>query len=209
LIDIINTELKEYGIEAQIGTRNKTCILRVMDIGDGFIYTDVFPFKYANCPNLSKEDMLEKLTKIRKDFWNKYTKDDFNSGKYSIMEKYDELLDVYKNAGINVQDDPGGNYLFRDIISMSNNKMQSVHYIDNVFPLQDAEFEGISVKIPNKLLEYLDEADNGNYGNIMLFPSLSANYTAHSATKQSKSDEFAQQMAEKESLLNSIIEKYN
>lgn len=208
LPDIVNSELNEYGIEAQIGTRGKTCILRVMDMKDGFIYTDVFPFKYANNPNLSKEEMFEKLTKIRKDFWNKYSKDDFNSGRYNIRDKYEELLGMYKNAGINVQDEEGGTYLFRDIISMSNNKMQSIHYIDNVLPFQDGDFDGIKAKIPNRILEYLDEADNGNYGNIMLFPSLASNYTTHSATKQSGNDDFEKRMSAKENVMDKLLEIY-
>ena len=169
----INEELKGTGFIAEIGGNNRSYIMRVVDTKTNIVFTDLFPYEFCTVNETSTRDTLaDKLRKIRIEFFNDIsTNKDLRAS--DIERQYTNLIEMYEKNNIILEKEPK-EYIFRAVDSMSNQLRQSVHCAQDIFPLQKIYFEDSEFNVPYNIRKYLSECDDGNYGDVMKFPPISA-----------------------------------
>ena len=190
-INILNEELKESNIRAIIGQKilNKchTQHARIIDINTDFAYLDIFPYDYSNNEKLTKEELLKKLYELKQKIYTNSFLSKLYSGKHKIEDFIPQIINEYEKYEITTTN--GKNcYIFRGIDSMSHQKKQTIHRIEDVFPLKQVLFEDILVNVPNNMENFLSNIMEGAYGNIMEFPPLEAmNFHSYKNEEEKKS----------------------
>lgn len=172
ILNILPLELQDTDLVLDIGDRKPSLFLRVMDKFSD-ICVDIFPYDYCNNLQFSRDVLSNKITSVLKCFHERYPVKDFHNNKYDIKEKYVDFLQDYKKTEI-ICDSGKIKYIFKGIDAMTKQKNPRIHLVENVYPLKKGVFEGIEFNIPNKPMEYLNELEI--YGDIMKFPSVSANF---------------------------------
>ena len=177
-IDILNEVLKNTDISAVVGGFNDkgdgcSQVARLKDIKTNFNYLDIFVYDYSNNSTISKKELLKKLQKIKSEIYtNAFTKKLYQE-KRSIMEYLPLVFKKYEDYGV-VIPNAENCYVFRGVDSMSHQQKQTIHRVEDIFPLQKVQFENIVANAPNNMEQFLKNINEGAYGNIMDFPPLGA-----------------------------------
>lgn len=198
---------KNTKLSFNIGARKREFIARITDLDLFFIYVDIFPYDYSNS-QCSKEKLIEKLNDLKVNFYKKYDKKDFWHNKLDNNSIYDKLLEYYNKYKITTNNNAEKTYIFQGLDFHIHNKFkQSVHKIEEVFPLQKMQFEDFMANVPNDVVQYLSDCDEGNYGDIMSFPPMSA-MCNHIIFKKLKDHKFQNELYEKEKYIDKLIQQF-
>lgn len=202
-MDILRKEFENTDLKIGIGEDNRSFVMRVLDRRFSYCYLDIFPYMYSDNTNLSKDEIGKLAIKLIEKFYRKYPKDDLHNKKYIFEDKFEEIQNMYIKSGITT-DWKKGKYLFRDI-GMCHLLINMVHDVDNLFPLQEMEFEGYKLKAPKNPIEYLNELNS--YGDIFSFPSIDATYK-HPLEEVIDDENYYECILQAENTINDLMKKY-
>ncbi len=175
-IELLNDFFKPHGLAIRIGNpkpngKKNSLVPRLIDLETNFSFMDIFPYDFSNNNTLDKGSLLEKLHEIREKFITDSLKNSVYKNKKQLADYYSELQDFYKKYEICIPDGENS-YMFRAIDSMSNCLQQTIHRTDEVFPLQKVRFEDDYFYAPANMQSFLQNINEGRYGDIMAFPPL-------------------------------------
>ena len=203
ILDILGEKFKNTEFSLDIGDRKPSLFLRVF-YKNSDICVDIFPYDFSDNEDIEVKELDIRIRKVLDNFHSKYSVEDFHNKKYLITDKYSEFLSDYISGGVTSKND-GGKYLFKGIDAMTKQKNPRIHLVDNIYPLQKAEFEGYEFSVPNKPQEYLDELNI--YGDLMKFPSISSNFLHMDANYEDK--DFIESLKKTHKYLDEYITKNN
>ncbi len=205
-MDSLNKEFEGSNLMAltggvRIDGKPHTQVTRVLDKNTDFAYLDIFAYDYSNNDSLSKEDLLKKLHNLRNIMYTKKFYNDLYTGKHKIEEFIPLFLKKYEEYKIVV---PGKEncYMFRAVDTMSHAKKQTIHRVEDIFPLKETQFEDIVAKVPNNMEQFCKNINEGGYGDIMSFPPLDV-MRIHPITK-----EIMENISYQDNLIGEILNKW-
>ena len=205
-LDCLNKELNEYGIKAAIGGMRPdglphTQVARILDMKTDFAYLDIFAYDYSNNSALSKEELLKILHKIKNEIYTNSFFAKLYDGKHSIEQFLPLFVKKYKQYKVLIPDAPNC-YMFRAVDTMSHAKRQTIHRVEDIFPLKTAQFEDIIAKVPNNMEQFCKNINEGTYGDIMSFPPLDV-MRVHTIT-----EEVMKNINYQDELIDKILNQY-
>ncbi len=141
-------------------------------------FIDFFPMEYMNKKCETEEEkkiFIKKWLKIRDKILNKHSLNDFKSGKINhinVIPLANELKKKYIDP--NYEQNPDTNQIIRSAETMTNMNKCAVFDNEYVFPLQNLQFEDLSLPAPIDPLQHLYQSgEYGEYGAVMTFPTIS------------------------------------
>ena len=192
-IDLVNERLSDSDIKIRIGGIKPdgnpySALARLMDTKTHFGYVDIFTYDYCNNPNLTKETLLLKLKSLREDIFSNTFNKKLHSGKVDIQEFINYVQKKYEQYEIVI---PNGRncYMFRAVETMSLRLEQTIHNVEDIFPLTKGGFETLQVNTPNNIEQFLHNINEGSYGDLMAFPNLEIMHS-YDSCNDNKSDEY-------------------
>lgn len=203
-IEILNKELKDTTLTPDIGGYNRSFLLRVIDANSKMNFVDIFPYDFSDSETLSKEELWTKWQSARVKYYKKYPADKIRSGEIPIESIYKGMLEVYEDFDM-TKGHNSGKYIFRGLDAALVNKRASIHLCENIYPLKKIEYEGMYVNAPQKTVEYLQECEDGVYGDLMAFPSLDA-FKCHGAATTLDNPKKIELLKEKEEYIDQLLE---
>ena len=149
-------------------------VTRLLDTKTNFIYLDIFPYAYSNNNSLTKQELIEKLQIIKEEFFTPVFTRDLQLGKENIEDFMPQINEKYKEYRVVLSNNEKNCYMFRGVESMSHQKKQTIHNIEDIFPLQKVPFEDDYFYAPNNIEQFLKNICEGSYGDLMSFPPIEA-----------------------------------
>ena len=147
-------------------------------------FIDFFPMEYMNKKCETEEEkniFVKKWLKIRNEILNKHPLNDFKSGKINhinVIPLANELKKKYIDP--NYEQNPNTNQIIRSVETMTNMNKCAVFDNEYVFPLQNLQFEDLSLPAPIDPLQHLYQSgEYGEYGAVMTFPMIQDSGFAH------------------------------
>lgn len=143
-------------------------------------FIDFFPMEYLNkkcLTKIEKTNYIKNWFLLRDKFLKKYpVKDLISSKKVNLIEmwKYADILkqQIFKES---YKENPETKQFIRSFESMAaSTKECAVYDNEYVFPLQNIQFEDLSLPAPIDPLQHLYQTgEYGEYGAVMTFPTIS------------------------------------
>ena len=138
---------------------------------------DFFPMEYINkqCNSTKeKEDFVNKWLSVKTSLFKNKKLDDFIQNRinhFDIMLEADELKRKI------IDEDYSQNYeskqIIRSVETMTTTDLCAVFDLDNIFPLENIDFEWLKLPTPKNPLQHLYESNEyGEYGAVMNFPTI-------------------------------------
>lgn len=203
-VEILTNSFKNSELKVSFGENGMGFLMRILY--KNTVLVDIFPFDYSDNIQDTNESLTLRWKVIRNDFYKQHRVKDLRAKKYHILDTYNHMFEMYKKADIqsvpNVSD---GKWMFRGIESSTLHYEPSFHLKSNIFPLKKVKFENIEVYAPANIENYLQEVDQGIYGDIMQFPSLKVVFQTHVTDEYSNTD----YIAEINNVLDKQLEKLN
>ena len=171
---------------------------------------DFFPYEFVNKRLNSqdeKEEFVNKWSNLREKMLEKFPLENFKSG---TMTHFDIIEDVAKIKNEIFKDNycinKDSKQLIRMVETMFLARKCGVIEYDDIFPLQNMQFENLSLPAPNNPIESL-HAHNmyGKKGSIMTFPKITDSGFKHTQITYEDSTENFDEILEE---LSEIVERY-
>ena len=157
---------------------------------------DFFPYEFINKRLNSqdeKEEFIKKWAKVREKMLKKFPLDNFKNGTMTHLDIIEDVAkiknEIFKN---NYCINKDSKQLIRMVETMFLQKNCGVIEYDDIFPLQNLQFENLLLPAPNNPIESL-HAHNmyGKKGSIMTFPKIPDSGFKHTqATYEDSKDDF-------------------
>ena len=178
-IEIVNKKLENSDLKIVVGGKKirkglNSTVTRLLDTKTNFIYLDIFPYAYSNNNSLTKQELIEKLQIIKEEFFTPVFTRDLQLGKENIEDFMPQINEKYKEYRVVLSNNEKNCYMFRGVESMSHQKKQTIHNIEDIFPLQKVPFEDDYFYAPNNIEQFLKNVCEGSYGDLMSFPPIEA-----------------------------------
>lgn len=151
-------------------------------------YIDIFPMEYTDKRYETTEDkknFIKKWLKVRQELFKKYKLDDFKNkviNHFDIMPDADKLKKQIIDKNYTQTADT--RQLIRSVETMTRTELCAIFETDNIFPLQELEFEDYKFPAPSNPLQHLYESgEYGEYGAVMNFPTITDSGFGHTQTE--------------------------
>jgi len=206
--EVLTKELEGTDFCVDIGGHGRTYLLRIIDRNSKLYFVDIFPYDTINnIKKLSDVEIKENWTIARSMYQKQFPLKDLRSGKIKIEETYQGMYELYQKKELPV-DIQNGKYLVRGLDSATLTESPQIHEIDEVFPLKKIQFENFDACVPNKIEEYLNKCDDGEYGDIWALPDLSK-YKLHLVSKTLNDPSHVEYLEKKLEQAEQVLMKYN
>ncbi|MBR1619433.1 LicD family protein [bacterium] len=145
---------------------------------------DFFPMEYINKKCYTEEEKAIHVCKwleCRNAFLKKYKVKDFISGKYNQFEVI-PFVNTLKQQIIDIsyKENSTTNQVIRSLETMTVATKCAVFDCEYIFPLQNLQFEDLSLPAPIDPLQHLYQSgEYGEYGAVMTFPRIQDSGFAH------------------------------
>ena len=185
-----------------------------------FIYDkyriDFFPMEYLNKTCLTEEEKTNFVRNwflLRDKFLKKYSVKELILGKCNLFEmiQYADILkqnffrESYEERSETCQ-------FIRSFESMAASELKECAVFDNeyVFPLQNLQFEDLSLPAPIDPLQHLYQSgEYGDYGEVMNFPTINDSGFYHTQIKYSSEEDYNKILQELANILEKIKNENN
>jgi len=139
---------------------------------------DFFPMEYINKKCINNEEKIvfkNKWLHIKKILMKKFALKNFISGKLNHIEIIPEVNEIKKQIiDSNYFENSKTKQFIRSVETMTTSDECAVYDNEYVFPLQNLQFEDLSLPAPIDPLQHLYQSgEYGEYGAIMTFPTIS------------------------------------
>lgn len=205
---ILNNFFKDTDLIVEVGGRGRDMILRLTDNNKKFIYIDIFPYSYINESKSEESEIVSNLINIKEIFFKKYSiaKMYYMYKNINFKEVLDFLEDLYNQFNLKTSFDRG-NYLIASIWSKRPEYKISMHQTNGIFPLKKVPFENIEACVPKDTVKYLNECDEGAYGDIMSFPPIQSFGNHIAVDELNNNKNFSKELEQKKDYIIELSKK--
>ena len=205
------SELQKYGLYLLYGSEAGYQTLRLEY--KSFV-VDFFPMEYINkkCVNNEEKIVFEnKWLHIKKIIMKKFELKDFISGKINHIEIIPEVNKIKKQIiDNNYFENSKTKQFIRSVETMTTSNECAVYDNEYVFPLQNIQFEDLSLPAPIDPLQHLYQSgEYGEYGAVMTFPRIQDSGFAHTQIKYSSDVDYVNILHELTNIYEEIKNENN
>ena len=199
-------ELQNKGLSLLYGSKGGYQTLRLEY--KSFV-VDFFPMEFINKKCLTNNDKNEftvKWLEVKKEMMKKYSLKDFKSNKTNHVEIIPFVNELKcKIIDKNYTENPNTGQIIRSAESMTKSDECAVFDCEYIFPLQNLQFENLSLPAPIDPLQHLYQSNEyGEYGAVMNFPTIQDSGFWHTQEKYESNVDYDKILNELELILENI-----